>query len=49
LWTDGAIALGIGVLAVKEAGEAWAGDACCTASSIPTADDFDGWARDRCR
>jgi divalent metal cation (Fe/Co/Zn/Cd) transporter len=47
-WIDPAIALGIAALAVKEGREAWAGDACCAASPIPTGDS-DGCAEDCCR
>lgn len=47
-WIDPAMALGIAALAVNEGREAWAGDACCAASLIPT-DDPDSCEEDCCR
>jgi divalent metal cation (Fe/Co/Zn/Cd) transporter len=37
-WADPAIALGIAAIAVNEGRHAWAGEDCCAASPIPTAD-----------
>jgi hypothetical protein len=43
---DPAVALGIAALAVNEGRHAWAGEDCCAASPIPTADSC---PEDRCR
>jgi divalent metal cation (Fe/Co/Zn/Cd) transporter len=37
-WIDPAIALAIAAVAVKEGREAWAGEGCCVATTIPSGD-----------
>jgi divalent metal cation (Fe/Co/Zn/Cd) transporter len=47
-WADPAIALGIAALALNEGRHAWAGEDCCVASPIPSAD-AGGCHADCCR